>query len=355
MTRPLIPGDAAPWFHAEVVGINDRFAFDSLGGLYVVMLFAGDLKQPMIAPALATVEQRRGILDDRRACLFTVSTHAAARPAMAPSLPGVRHVLDADSSVSARYGAAEGDRYRPHWLLLDPQLRVIARAPIEQGGAIFDALERTLAAPPPDLPAPVLIVPNVLDAATCRELIHFYEETGGEESGFMRDIDGKTTEVLDASHKRRRDAIIPPGPMVDRLRGQVARALVPMIQRAFQFEATRIERFLVACYDAAEGGHFRRHRDNTTKGTAHRRFACTINLNADQYDGGDLRFPEFGEGTWRAPTGGAVIFSCGLLHEATPVTRGRRYAFLPFLYDEAAAAIRDTNRQFVVGRAADAA
>jgi predicted 2-oxoglutarate/Fe(II)-dependent dioxygenase YbiX len=42
-----------------------------------------------------------------------------------------------------------------------------------------------------------------------------------------------------------------------------------------------------------------------------------------------------------------VVFSCSLLHEATPVTRGRRYAFLPFLYDEAGAAIREKNSGFL--------
>jgi len=69
----------------------------------------------------------------------------------------------------------------------------------------------------------------------------------------------------------------------------------------------------------------------------------TINLNAGDYEGGDLRFPEFGQRTYRAPTGGAILFSCSLLHEATPVTRGRRFAFLPFLYDEDAARLREAN------------
>jgi predicted 2-oxoglutarate/Fe(II)-dependent dioxygenase YbiX len=99
---------------------------------------------------------------------------------------------------------------------------------------------------------------------------------------------------------------------------------------------------MVACYEAS-AGHFKPHRDNTTKGTAHRRFAVTINLNAGEYEGGDLRFPEFGNRTYRAPTGGAIVFSCSLLHEATPVTAGRRYAFLPFLYDEQAARVREAN------------
>jgi hypothetical protein len=35
------------------------------------------------------------------------------------------------------------------------------------------------------------------------------------------------------------------------------------------------------------------------------------------------------------------------MSEAPPVTRGRRYAYLPFLYDEAAARIREENRAFV--------
>src|SRR6201999_1380644 len=117
----------------------------------------------------------------------------------------------------------------------------------------------------------------------------------------------------------------------------------PAILKVHQFKATRMERYIVSCYAAEDGGHFRPHRDNTTKGTAHRRFAVTINLNAEDYDGGDLRFPEYGEGRYRAPTGGAVVFACSVLHEACPVTRGRRYAFLPFLFDAAGETLRLAN------------
>jgi len=58
-------------------------------------------------------------------------------------------------------------------------------------------------------------------------------------------------------------------------------------------------------------------------------------------------FPEFGTRTYRAPTGGAVVFSCSLLHEATPIRSGLRYCTLPFLYDDAAAKIRQENLQFM--------
>jgi predicted 2-oxoglutarate/Fe(II)-dependent dioxygenase YbiX len=122
---------------------------------------------------------------------------------------------------------------------------------------------------------------------------------------------------------------------------------VPEIHKAFQFSATRIERYIVACYASSDSGHFRAHRDNTTKGTAHRRFAVSLNLNTGEYEGGLLRFPEFGQQLYAPPAGGAVVFSCSLLHEATPVTAGYRYVFLPFLYDDDAARIRQQNLEFV--------
>jgi predicted 2-oxoglutarate/Fe(II)-dependent dioxygenase YbiX len=107
-----------------------------------------------------------------------------------------------------------------------------------------------------------------------------------------------------------------------------------------------MERYIVCCYAAEDGGHFRAHRDNTTKGTAHRRFAVSVNLNED-FDGGEVSFPEFGSRSFKPPRGGAVVFSCSLLHAVSRVTRGHRYAFLPFLYDDAAARLREANTQFL--------
>ena len=44
---------------------------------------------------------------------------------------------------------------------------------------------------------------------------------------------------------------------------------------------------------------------------------------------------------------GAVVFSCSLLHAVSRMTRGHRYAFLPFLYDEEASRLRETNNAFL--------
>src|SRR5215208_4582634 len=118
------------------------------------------------------------------------------------------------------------------------------------------------------------------------------------------------------------------------------------IEKVHFFKPTRMERYIVSCYAAEDGGHFRPHRDNTTSGTAHRRFAVSINLNHD-FEGGEVRFPEYGPRSYKAPPGGAVVFSCPLLHAVSKVMRGRRYAFLPFLYDEEAARIREQNNAFL--------
>jgi predicted 2-oxoglutarate/Fe(II)-dependent dioxygenase YbiX len=111
---------------------------------------------------------------------------------------------------------------------------------------------------------------------------------------------------------------------------------------------TRREDFRIACYDASRGGYFRPHRDNTTDGTAHRRFAMSLLLNND-YDGGFFRFPEYGKHTFRPEAGGAVIFSCSLLHEATDVTAGRRFVLLSFLYGETEAKAREEYNRRVGG------
>ena len=194
----------------------------------------------------------------------------------------------------------------------------------------------------------MLIVPRVFEPEICRRLIALYEADGGAPSGIMQDIGGKTVGVLN-DFKRRRDARIRDESLRAQLSARISRRLLPEIRKGLQFAATRMERYIVACYSAEDGGYFRPHRDNTTLGTAHRQFACSINLNAEAFEGGDLRFPEYGPRTYRPPTGGAVVFSCSLLHEATPVTRGTRYAFLPFFYDEAARAVRDRNLQYVAG------
>jgi predicted 2-oxoglutarate/Fe(II)-dependent dioxygenase YbiX len=348
--RLLDYGEMAPSFNATALNGNPDYAFDSAAGRPIVMLFLGSGRWGPAAAALDLLARHAGMFNDSEARFFgvTVDPDDVAEGRIAQRIPGIRWFLDYDARVSRLFGAADGERdharYLGHWLLLDRTLRVIQCQPINQGDRIFAALARLIGQGDVESSAPILTVPRIFEPDLCRQLVALYDQHGGTDSGFMREEGGLTVPKLDYSFKRRSDYTITDTAMQVLLLDRLRRRLIPQIAKALQFQPTRIERWIVACYDSQLGGFFRPHRDNTTSGTAHRKFACTINLNADEYDGGELRFPEFGDRTYRAPTGGAVIFSCALLHEATPVTRGRRYAFLPFFYDEAGARLRERNQ-----------
>lgn len=358
--REFFVGDPTPWFVSPSSN-NPRFHFETCAGRYIILSFLDQAGAPESMALMAAITgEFRERLDDENFLFFGVTTNPddAHSGKLSNMVPGIRHFWDFDRSVSTLYGAYHDGEYHPFTLVLDPFMRVLANIRHTPDNAHIDKLRRMFAQLPVvdmyagvPIHAPILVLPRVFEPSFCRDLIKLYDAQGGSESGFMREKDGKTVAMLDSGFKRRKDFMFDHTPEQADLRGQIRarlnRRLIPAIQKAFQFEVTRIERYIVACYEGETKGFFKAHRDNTTRGTAHRRFACTLNLNAEEYDGGDLRFPEFGTCSYRAPTGGAVVFSCSLLHEATPVTRGKRYAFLPFLYDEAAEKIRNENAEFL--------
>lgn len=352
--KVLAPGDPAPWFRARSL-MRPDFAFDTIAGRYLVLGFFGVATDRVAQAALQHVLAAPAF-DDLHASFFGVTINPSDEPVLRERIPGIRWFLDFDGQISSAYGAKAHDdanAYRRMWVVLDPALRVTAVLPFSPDNAHAEQLVALIGnLPPPSQHAgaesfpPVLVLPNVFEPELCRTLIESYQRGGGEDSGFMRDIDGKTVLVQDHAHKRRRDFILEDQELIKRLQQRVQRRIVPEIDKAFQFHVTRMERYLVGCYRADERGHFRPHRDNTTKGTAHRRFAVTINLNSD-FEGGELSFPEFCHRALNPKPGCAVVFSCSLLHTVSPVTSGIRYAFLPFLYDDAAADIRMANLPYL--------
>ena len=170
------------------------------------------------------------------------------------ALPGIRYFLDYDRVDQRGYGAGHARRatiIRPHILLLDRTLHVVRRFAIDDAAAAITALRPATWLIAPQDWAPVLIVPNLLEPALCQRADRRLRAHGGEDSGFMREVDGKTVAVTD-------DQLQAPPRLRDRRRraarrrcvARIQRRLVPEIKRRFQFEATRIERYIVACYDA---------------------------------------------------------------------------------------------------------
>jgi len=360
-TRALDWGEPAPWFVVRA-DCTTAFHFHTVAGRYVVLSFLDSTARADSRAVLEAFLAATPTFDGERAALLLVTTDSEDEPlgARTATLPAVRLLFDFEREVSKLYGVVSdetGAQERVTYVL-DARLRVLARVPFgdaaETHVARVLAFLAQLAQPSPlEVHAPFLVVPRLFEPELCRELVRFHAVQGGEASGFMRDQNGRTELVHDTKHKVRRDASIPEGELRASLVRRIRERLVPEIERAYQFTVTRVERHLVACYDAESGAHFRRHRDNTTLATAHRRFAVTVNLNAGEYDGGELCFPEFGARTYVPPSGAALVFSCSMLHEVKKVTRGARFAYLPFLYDEAAAVIRRANEAAARGSDAE--
>jgi predicted 2-oxoglutarate/Fe(II)-dependent dioxygenase YbiX len=259
-------------------------------------------------------------------------------------MANVTTLADDSSLLEALRAGADKE---PWAVLTDRNLRLLA---ILEGGAdsreaeLADAVARLGS---PDSmqvagPAPVLVVPRVLDSAFCDELIDEFETRGGQASGVFVYENGERRWRPDPNVKDRSDVYLYEGKLYERIQRVLVRRLLPEINRAFHFRVNRHEPFKLICYRSDTGGYFRPHRDNVSHDAWYRRFAMTINLNTGDYDGGELRFPEYGPHRYRPERGGAVVFSCSLVHEALPVTAGKRYALLTFFFDDEAekAAIR---------------
>ena len=263
----------------------------------------------------------------------------------ARSDPDVAMLADSAGKIRASLRRMSGHAEAgPLAFLLDRNQRVIA---IESGAGLANwALERWRQEPgrapahQVGEAAPVLMVPGVLSRGECRALIERWSEHGHAEGTVTSLVKGEQVQRVYEELKKRRDHKIADPAVEKPLLALLGRRLAPELDKAFHFRRFRFDRLAVVCYDAERGDQFRRHRDNQTPATADRRFALTINLNSDDYEGGELLFPEYGEHRYKPPAGGAILFSCSLLHEALPVTRGRRFALLSFLRDVAAPAGR---------------
>jgi predicted 2-oxoglutarate/Fe(II)-dependent dioxygenase YbiX len=342
----IVLGERVRWFSAPLV-TGGGFDLHVSAGRWVVLSFLGSPSNPRVQTELAELLREAELLGEDHlimGCVFTGPPADIAKLAEISS-SALFFVADYDGAISRSFGARE----MPRTVVLDPMLRAVADIAWDfpQGHAEavrgvlrnLPAVEDSAGVP---MIAPALLVPRVFSYELCDFLMQFYEQQGGEDSGFQFDVGGKTATLSNWRLKRRSDVVVSAPEVRDLIRNQIVRRLLPEIERYFQFKATRMDRYIVACYDSAVGGHFHRHRDNVNAGAQHRRFAVSINLNGN-FDGCDLMFPEFGRKVYRPPDGGALVFSCGALHQVTPITSGRRYAFVAFLYGEEDAIKREAN------------
>lgn len=334
MTSIIERGDRAPSFvlydqHDEEI----RLYSQALGGpIVLIFVFSPDAE---IARAnLDAVSTQAAMISDAGARLFVISNHVFKTDQAVILHDPVSQTAKAFGVTAPSVG-----------FLLDANLRIVDR--IESGvrTIVQDLAQATASclsseAEARTTQAPVLLIPRVFDPAYCRYLIDYFESQGGEEGNTVRVVDGNIVRQPNSAAKRRHDLSITDDGMIATLGELMGRRVLRELHRAFQVKMSFVEEFKLGRYDASDAGFFRAHRDNTTPATKHRRFAMTLNLNSEAYEGGELRFPEFSDTLYKPPTGGAIVFSCTLMHEVVPMLSGSRYALLSFFHDEEGEATR---------------
>lgn len=185
---------------------------------------------------------------------------------------------------------------------------------------------------------PVLIVPDVLSAEDCDHLISIFNFKGNvwvePSDGPQNMTDDYKMRIPDYGREDRIDHWIINPETHEFVTGRLKSRLFPEIEKAFHYKITRVERYRIGNYKGERGGEAHGHRDNTEEQVAHRRFAASINLNSEQFEGGELRFPEYGGHLYRPETGAAIVFSSSMLHEPLHVTEGQRFVLLSFLFGD---------------------
>ncbi len=330
---PMALGDRAPNFVLPDSAGDYQMFYERVRGRPTALIFARDAATATLE-ALATTLTGSGV---DVICIKPEATEAPATMALWADPAGkITEAFMAQTGLGGPSMLADG---AVAGVLLDRNQRLLGTGlgpPAELGLRLVAALAAWPADRdgPPDIrrqTAPVLTIPRLLDPDMCQALIRRFQDSDAVEGTVQAsDADGEVQRVNHA-RKKRIDYPIPDVETNRALRATIGRRIAPELEKAFHFSGFTFDRFVLCSYDAERVDRFRLHRDNLIPSTKTRRFAITLNLNGGQYEGGELVFPEYGPDRYKPGDGGAVLFSCSLLHEALPVTKGVRYALLTFL------------------------
>lgn len=331
--RKMSVGDRAPNFMLEDENGTQRELYNTdLTGGPIIILVTG----PAAGDCLLPFAERAAAFDAVGAHRYALvaQTGSAGIDTSEQSEFTVLH--DRNSAVGNAYLQASG-LTAPALFALDPNQRIVAVAGAEDAESFAEiaqtAFQRIAPRDPPRLisrQAPVLFIPEVLDDSDCDLLIDTWQR-GEKRKDVVNVASGQETSKADRSEVKRRSDVVIEGALERQLLITLMPRIAPEIERVYAFDKEwGFEKFRVGCYEAENAGFFRPHRDNPSEALSHRQFAASFNLN-DGYEGGYLRFPEYGIDQYAPPKGGVLIFSCGLLHEVVPITSGRRFTLLTFV------------------------
>ena len=93
------------------------------------------------------------------------------------------------------------------------------------------------------------------------------------------------------------------------------------------------EKWKIGYYDEIDSGFYNLHTD-TAGDTKYRNISSVIMLsNANDYEGGELYFPDLNK-TFKLDKGDIIVFDSTLLHGVRPITKGKRHVLISFFFDD---------------------
>jgi peroxiredoxin/predicted 2-oxoglutarate/Fe(II)-dependent dioxygenase YbiX len=291
---------------------------------------------------LATLQERLSEFKQIGANVIAVSAAAPDEHAKLASEIGVTFPLLSDPAgeFAASFGLAD-DAEASFNAVLDCNGRLLKIIESDSNKELADQLldacrgeSLSSATEPIQTQAPVLQIPRVFEPAFCQDLIDYWNLNEKRKNEIARGDDKGFVSVEDENVKRRSDVLVPQDdhPLNQGVARRLSMRLVPEVEKAFQFQTSAYDVARIVCYDEADQGFFAAHRDEYGENKDNpRHFAVSINLNTE-YEGGILRFAEYGQQTYKPGLGDACVFSCKLLHEVLPVTQGQRFGVILFLY-----------------------
>lgn len=348
----LEPGDIAPAFQAlEANGKLLNLADDSVSGKPLVLVFLRDAADPAARRMLGELSawsDRLSGLESEAFVIAPLPPREAQACQLEQAIP-FRMLCDPTGDIARRLTpqlfAPEGPPAVTVVLRPNRHVMAVLEETEADHGDLACAHIETLAAErahrPAEMHPPVLMVPDVLSRDDCQRLITIFAMQGNEYVEPGHGTQGRTQDykmrIPDYGRNDRVDHWVINPETTNFIAQKLGQRVIPEIKKAFHYQITKYERFRIGRYQAAGGGIIgakHGHRDNTEPQVAYRRFACSVNLNSEAFEGGGLIFPEFSGQEYAPRTGEALIFSSSLLHEVRPVTKGTRFAVLSFLYGD---------------------
>jgi len=341
VARVIDVGDSAPYIHsADQDGALTATNADLISGKPVLLLFCPLIADEASAADLRAFGAAAAKLDALKGTVMVISRGSIEQNKAVHERLGLPFAIltDGKSEIHKAYGIDPQPAVASLTLyILDAGhrvTRVLERmdAAMMVAEAIAELERLNAARPAVKLQAhpPVLVLPRMLSLADCAYLAEIWQHqvpeygTDGFTNAGNKIEAGDYKVVHDGAYGRAVEYIVQDRALQRFIDQRMRRRLLPEIKKAFQAAGLKREGYRIAGYEAQAGGYLNPHRDNSTPANAHRRFTMTINLNAGEYDGGQLRFREYGEQLYEVERGTAIVWSASLLHEVLPVTKGRR-------------------------------